>query len=68
MKLNNLITKTTLVFTLSLFLVPNLAISKPNWKVKIGENSSAKAKTNQFWWPDQLDLSSLRDHDSLFSA
>ena len=21
------------------------------------------AKTNQFWWPDQLDLSSLRDHD-----
>ena len=23
-----------------------------------------KAKPNQFWWPDQLDLSSLRDHDS----
>jgi catalase-peroxidase len=22
-----------------------------------------KAKSNQFWWPDQLDLSSLRDHD-----
>ena len=22
------------------------------------------AKTNQFWWPDQLDLSSLRDHDA----
>ncbi|BFM51103.1 catalase/peroxidase HPI [Marinomonas sp. THO17] len=21
-------------------------------------------KSNQFWWPDQLDLSSLRDHDS----
>lgn len=21
------------------------------------------AKTNQFWWPDQLDLSRLRDHD-----
>ena len=25
--------------------------------------SSGKAKSNQFWWPDQLDLSSLRDHD-----
>jgi catalase-peroxidase len=22
-----------------------------------------QAKTNQFWWPDQLDLSALRDHD-----
>ncbi|MDN3638348.1 catalase/peroxidase HPI [Simiduia curdlanivorans] len=21
------------------------------------------ARTNQFWWPDQLDLSALRDHD-----
>ena len=25
--------------------------------------SNGKAKSNQFWWPDQLDLSSLRDHD-----
>jgi len=25
---------------------------------------SVKAKNNQFWWPEQLDLSSLRDHDS----
>jgi len=24
---------------------------------------SAKAKPNQFWWPDQLDLAPLRDHD-----
>lgn len=23
----------------------------------------AQAKTNQFWWPEQLNLSSLRDHD-----
>ncbi|MEE4330732.1 MAG: catalase-peroxidase, partial [Wenzhouxiangella sp.] len=22
------------------------------------------AKTNQFWWPDQLDLSPLRDQDA----
>ncbi len=24
---------------------------------------SGKAKPNSFWWPDQVDLSSLRDHD-----
>ncbi|MGB1685068.1 MAG: catalase/peroxidase HPI [Pseudomonadales bacterium] len=23
-----------------------------------------EVRTNQFWWPDQLDLSSLRDHDA----
>ena len=28
-------------------------------KIKMG-----KAKTNNFWWPDQLDLSALRDHDT----
>ena len=28
------------------------------------EKDSIKAKHNQFWWPEQLDLSSLRDHDS----
>lgn len=26
--------------------------------------SSDSAKPNQFWWPEQLDLSSLRDHDN----
>ena len=25
---------------------------------------SAKAKPNSFWWPNQVDLGSLRDHDS----
>jgi len=31
-----------------------------------GESSNravGQAKSNQFWWPDQLDLSPLRDHD-----
>ncbi len=27
-------------------------------------HKSMAPKTNQFWWPDQLDLSALRDHDS----
>lgn len=26
--------------------------------------SNSEAKTNQFWWPDQLNLAPLRDHDS----
>src|ERR1700752_2756855 len=26
------------------------------------ENAQAPARANQFWWPDQLDLSSLRQH------
>jgi catalase-peroxidase len=29
----------------------------------MGKVSPSQAKSNQFWWPDQLDLSSLRDHD-----
>jgi catalase-peroxidase len=28
------------------------------------EIKMGKAKTNNFWWPDQLDLSALRDHDT----
>jgi len=39
-----------------------IAISPAAW------TSTAQAedglKTNQFWWPDQLDLSPLRDHDT----
>ena len=31
--------------------------------VAIPTNASEQAKTNSFWWPDQLDLSPLRDHD-----
>jgi catalase-peroxidase len=27
--------------------------------------TTTQAKSNQFWWPDQLDLSPLRDHDSI---
>ena len=30
-----------------------------NGMAKIGE-----VRTNQFWWPDQLNLSPLRDHDT----
>ncbi len=29
-----------------------------------GNVAAGQPKSNQFWWPDQLDLSALRDHDS----
>ncbi|WP_439651246.1 catalase/peroxidase HPI [Neiella litorisoli] len=39
-------------------------ISKPKGAVGQGTVASNQAKPNLFWWPDQIDLSSLRDHDS----
>ena len=39
-------------------------ISKPKGAMGTGEAIAGQAKTNQFWWPDQLNLSALRDHDT----
>jgi hypothetical protein len=39
-------------------------ISKPGGAMGMGKVSPNQAKSNQFWWPDQLDLTPLRDHDS----
>lgn len=52
--------KAAFVTLLSLSLMPNMANAKPHYmpKADIGQ-----PRSNQFWWPDQLDLSSLRDHD-----
>ncbi len=30
----------------------------------MGAGSSGEVRSNQYWWPDQLDLSALRDHDA----
>ncbi|MGH1541739.1 MAG: catalase/peroxidase HPI [Arenicella sp.] len=38
--------------------------SKPEGAAGIGHANVGEAKPNQFWWPDQLNLSPLRDHDS----
>ena len=38
-------------------------ISKPKGASGSGNVAAFQPKNNQFWWPDQLDLSSLRDHD-----
>jgi len=38
-------------------------MSKPKGAMGTGNANGTNPKSNQFWWPDQLDLSSLRDHD-----
>ena len=42
----------------------NDEISKPSGAVGSGNVQPFQAKSNQFWWPNQLDLSPLRDHDA----
>jgi len=37
---------------------------KPQGAMGMGKVAPMQAKNNQFWWPDQLDLSALRDHDA----
>ena len=39
-------------------------ITKPKGAMGSGNIKDSQPRSNQFWWPDQLDLSSLRDHDS----
>lgn len=39
------------------------AVSKPKGAMGAGPVSPGQPQTNNFWWPDQLDLSRLRDHD-----
>lgn len=38
--------------------------SKPAGSVGMGTAIPGQAKSNQFWWPDQLDLAPLRDQDA----
>lgn len=53
---------------LLVFAVQNTAtgqeISKPKGAEGAGKMAPFQSKSNQFWWPNELDLSSLRDHDS----
>ena len=38
-------------------------MTKPGGPSGAGHSQPGAAKSNQFWWPDQLDLSPLRSHD-----
>lgn len=35
----------------------------PHGNMSTHKKIESRVRSNQFWWPDQLDLSSLRDHD-----
>ena len=39
-------------------------ISKPKGTTVAGNVAVGEARPNRFWWPDQLDLAQLRDHDA----
>ncbi len=39
-------------------------MTKPGGTVGVGKIIPNQAKSNLFWWPNQLDLTPLRDHDS----
>ncbi|MEJ2514561.1 MAG: catalase/peroxidase HPI [Gammaproteobacteria bacterium] len=53
----------------ALALAPQAAFSeaemtKPAGAAGSGTAAHGQARSNQFWWPDQLDLTPLRDHDA----
>lgn len=45
-------------------LASDQQMSKPEGTVGIGKAIPNQAKPNLFWWPEQINLSTLRDHDS----
>ena len=53
----------SVVFVPSVAFAEEPTISKPKGAIGMGHVKPGQAKNNQFWWPDQLDLSALRDHD-----
>ena len=53
------------VLALSLIFNPAFAESaKPAGATGMGMPDPSAIRSNQFWWPDQLDLTPLRDHDA----
>ena len=67
MKTRNLILSTVVVGMVSLTTssaVFSQEMTKPGGAMGSGAAASDQPKSNQFWWPDQLDLSPLRDHDA----
>jgi catalase-peroxidase len=69
MKKQQVFSKSTVTMLLGLVVTSHIAIaepdqiSKPKGAIGSGIVKDGHAKSNQFWWPDQLDLSALRDHD-----
>ena len=71
MKKRNAIMSTAVAGVLALSMAPLTAIgetsttvSKPAGAMGSGTVADGQPKSNQFWWPNQLELGALRDHDS----
>ncbi|WP_214000762.1 catalase/peroxidase HPI [Arsukibacterium sp.] len=71
--MNNNLNKTILAGMMSMLLASGAAfandpqkpeMAKPQGAVATGASKGVAVRDNQFWWPDQLDLSALRDHDA----
>lgn len=54
----------SLAFVAASLQAETAEMTKPKGAVGTGTVKAGQPKSNQFWWPDQLDLSALRDHDS----
>lgn len=53
---------TAVAAMLALSFTPLTASSEVS--TKTGKSMVEQARSNQFWWPEQLDISPLRDHDA----
>ena len=60
MKINRFLVTTALAGMMAAVAVPYTAMGETG----SGHVESNQPKSNQFWWPEQLDLSPLRDHDA----
>ena len=69
MKTSTIWRSTALASVLAVAVAPSVAVaeaatvSKPKGAMGMGTVAPGQAKTNQFWWPDQLNLAPLRDQD-----
>ncbi|GGD69610.1 catalase/peroxidase HPI [Lacimicrobium alkaliphilum] len=58
-----LATLVSLTFLSGPVLAETAEMTKPKGASGTGSVKPGQARSNQFWWPEQLDLSPLRDHD-----
>jgi catalase-peroxidase len=69
MNTSKLLTSMAIAGILYISAVPGTAVaeadtvSKPKGATGMGTVAPGQVRPNQFWWPDQLNLSPLRDHD-----
>ena len=61
---HKLLQTTAIAGLFALFLAPPAALSQDTAGMAAANITaiSSQAKPNTYWWPDQLDLSTLRDH------